>query len=210
MLKAHRRLSGSWNHNLEKQWGGPHHLSNLGPFGFLMVSLVKTVHVRLRTDFRWSHSLLLFSPSVVSDSATPWTEEPLASLSFTISWSLLRLMYIETMMPSNHLILCHSPLLLPSIFLSIRVFSMSQFFASSGQSIGASASATDLPVNIQGWFPLGLTGLILLRDSQEYSPVSVFRHSLLYGPLLTSIHDYWKNHSFDCTDLCWQIDVSAF
>ena len=108
MLKAHRRLSGSWNHNLEKQWGGPHHLSNLGPFGFLMVSLVKTVHVRLRTDFRWSHSLLLFSPSVVSDSATPWTEEPLVSLSFTISWSLLRLMAIESMMPTNHLILSPS------------------------------------------------------------------------------------------------------
>ena len=58
----------------------------------------------------------------------PWIAACQPSLSFTISWSLLRLMYIETMMPSNHLILCHSPLLLPSIFLSIRVFSMSQFF----------------------------------------------------------------------------------
>ena len=154
--------------------------------------------------------IVVQSLSHVRFCVAPWIAACQPSLSFTISWSLLRLMYIETMMPSNHLILCHSPLLLPSIFLSIRVFSMSQFFASSGQSIGASASATDLPVNIQGWFPWGLTGLILLRDSQEYSPVSVFRHSLLYGPLLTSIHDYWKNHSFDCTDLCWQIDVSAF
>ena len=133
-----------------------------------------------------------------------------ASLSFTISRGLLKLMSIETMMPSNHLILCHPLLHLPSVFPSIRVFSSESAVCISGQSIGASASATDLPVNIQGWFPLGLTGLILLRDSQEYSPASVFRHSLLYGPLLTSIHDYWKNHSFDCTDLCWQIDVSAF
>ena len=65
---------------------------------------------------------------------------------------------------SNHLILCH-PLLLPcSVFPSIRVFSMSQFFASGGQSIGASASASAsiLPMNIQGWFPLGSTGLISL------------------------------------------------
>ena len=62
----------------------------------------------------------------------------------------------ELVMPSNHLILCHHLLLLPSTFPSIRVFSMSQFFASDGQSIGASASASVLPINIQDWFPLGL------------------------------------------------------
>ena len=75
--------------------------------------------------------------------------------------SLLKLMSIESVMPSNHLILCCPLLLLPSIFPSIRVFPMSQFFASSGQSIGAWASASVLPMNIQDWFPLGLTGLIL-------------------------------------------------
>ena len=82
-------------------------------------------------------------------------------LSFTISHSILKLMSIESVMPSNDLILC-SPLLLPSIFPRIRIFSMSQFFTSGGQSIGASASASVLPVNFQGRFPFGLTGLISL------------------------------------------------
>ena len=66
--------------------------------------------------------LLLFSCSVMSDSATPWTAAHQASLSFTISWSLLKLVSIELVMPSNHLVLCR-PLLLPSVFPSIRVFS---------------------------------------------------------------------------------------
>ena len=84
-------------------------------------------------------------------------------------------------------------------------FQMSQFFTSSGQSIGVSASASVLPVNIQGWFPLGWTGWISLqaRDSQESSPTPQFKSinslalSLLHSPTLTSIHDHWKNHSFD-------------
>ena len=89
---------------------------------------------------------------------TPWTVALQASLSFTISWSLLRLTSIESMMPSNHLILCCPLLLLPSIFPSIRVsFSESALQISS---IGASVSAIVLPMSIQGWFPLGLTGLI--------------------------------------------------
>ena len=66
---------------------------------------------------------LLFSRSVLSDSATTWTAAHQASLSFTISWSLLKLMSIESVIQSNHLILCHHLLLLPSIFPSIRVFS---------------------------------------------------------------------------------------
>ena len=94
--------------------------------------------------------------------ATPWTAASQASLCFSISWSLLRLMSIESVMPSSHLILCHPLLLLPSIFSSIRVFPMSWIFASHGQSIGASASV--LTVNIQVWFPLGLTGLISLQS----------------------------------------------
>ena len=84
-------------------------------------------------------------------------------------------------------------------------FPMSQFFASGGQSIGVSASASVLPMNIQDYFPLGLTGWISLqsRDSQESSPTPQFKSinsltlSFLYGPALTSIHDYWKNHSLD-------------
>ena len=81
---------------------------------------------------------------------TPWTVACQASLSFTISWSLLKLMSIEAVMASNHLILCCPLLLLPSIFPSIRVFSkVSQFFASGSQSIGVSALASALPMNIQ-------------------------------------------------------------
>ena len=90
-------------------------------------------------------------------------------------------------------------------------FQMSQFFPSGRQSIGTSALASVLPVNIQDWFPLGWTGLTPCspRDSQESSPTPQFKSinssvlSFPYRPTLTSIHDYWKNHSFDCMDLCW-------
>ena len=90
---------------------------------------------------------------------------------------------------------------------------MSQLFASGGQSTRASASV--LPVKIQGWFPLRLLvwSPCCSRDSQESSPAPQFKGiissalSLLYGPTLTSIHDY---HSFDYMDFCWQSNVSAF
>ena len=93
---------------------------------------------------------------------TTWTPEYQASLSFTPSQSLLRFMSIELVMPFNHLILCCPLLFLPSIFPSIRVFSKSQLFSSGGQSIGASASASVLPMNTQDWFHLGLMGVISL------------------------------------------------
>ena len=96
--------------------------------------------------------------------ATPWTTARQASLSITNSQSLLKLMFIKSEMPSNQLILCHL-LLRPSIFPSIRVFSnesVFKWFVSGGQSTGASALASVLPMNIQDWFPLGLIGLISL------------------------------------------------
>ena len=96
-------------------------------------------------------------------SATPWTAAGQASLCITNSRSLFKLMSIEWVMPSNHLILCYPLLLPPSIFSCIRVFS-NEFFASSGQSIGASASASVLPMNVQGWFHLGRTGWISLQS----------------------------------------------
>ena len=153
--------------------------------------------------------------------ATPWTAACEAVLSFTISRSLLKFMYIESVMLSSHLLLCHPFLLLPSIFPSIRVFSnkpVSQLFAAGSQSIGASASASVLPMNIQHWFALGLTGLISLQYqglSRDFSSTTVQKHQFFgaqpsYCPTLTSMHDYWKNHSFDCVDLCRQSDVSAF
>ena len=80
---------------------------------------------------------------------TPWTVARQASLSITNSQSLLKLMSIESVMPSNHLILCHPLLLLPSIFPSISIFPVSQLFTSGGQSIAVSTSESVLPMNIQ-------------------------------------------------------------
>ena len=100
----------------------------------------------------------------------------------------------------------------------LQSFSTSQLFASGGQSIGVSASASVLPMNIQDWFPLGWTGLISLHSkgfSRVFSNTTVqklqfFGAQFSLWSTLTSIHDYWKNHCFDETDLCWQSNVSAF
>ena len=95
--------------------------------------------------------------------ATPWITTHRPSLSFIISQSLLKFMSLESVTPSIHLILCCPLLLLPSVFPSIRVFSSESIFKSGDQGIGASA-ATDLPMNIQGWLLLGLTGVISLQS----------------------------------------------
>ena len=97
-------------------------------------------------------------------------------------------------------------------------FQVSQLFSSGGQSIGASASASVLPMTIQGWFPVGLTGLISLQSkglssvfsTPQFKSFHFLALNLLYGPTLTSIHDSWENHSFDYIDLCWQSDVTDF
>ena len=86
---------------------------------------------------------------------TPWTAAHQDSLSITNSRSLLNLMAFKSVMPSNHLILCHPLLLLPSIFPSIRVFSSESVLYIRCQNIGVSASASVLPMNIQDWCPLG-------------------------------------------------------
>ena len=133
---------------------------------------------------------------------TPPTAALQASLSITNSRSSPKLMSIESVMPSNHLILCCPLVLPPSIFPSTRVFSneSNEFFTSGGQSTGVSASASVLPMNIQNWFPLGWTGWISLQSkglSRVSSPTPQFKSinslalSFLYGSTLTSIHDYW-------------------
>ena len=104
---------------------------------------------------------------------TPWTAAHQTSLSITNSQSLLKLMSIESVMPSNRLILCRPLLLHLQSFPASGSFQMSQFLSSGGQSTGAPASASVLPMNIQDWFPLGLTGLISLL-SKRLSKVSVF------------------------------------
>ena len=98
-------------------------------------------------------------------------------------------------------------------------FPMSQLFASGGQSIGVLASASVLPMNTQDWSPWGWTGWMALQSkglSQESSLTPQFKSinfsalSFLHSPTLTSIHDHWKNHSLDQTDLCCQSNASAF
>ena len=103
-------------------------------------------------------------------------------------------------------------------FLASGSFPMSQFFASGGQSIGVSASASVLLMNVQGWFPLGLTALISLQSkglSRVFSSTTVRKHRLFGAQpsLWSSSHIWmwlWKNHSFDYTDLCQQKNVSTF
>ena len=136
----------------------------------------------------------------------PWTTACQAPLSSTISQSLFKFMSIESMVLPNHLILCCPLLLLPSVFSNIRVFSNDLLFTSGGQSMGASVSV--LPMNIQGWFPLGLTGLISLQSkelSRVFSSTTIWKHQF-FG---TSDHDHWKNHNFDYRGLCQKIEVSA-
>ena len=143
-----------------------------------------------------------FNCSVVSLFVTPWT---VASLSINKFQSLLKLMSIQWVMLSNHLILCHPLFLPPSIFLSIRVFSNELVlrirwpkYWSFSFSISPSNERSD-------WFPLGWTGWISSspRDSQESSPtpqsksINSLALSILYSPTLTSIHDHRKNHSLD-------------
>ena len=110
---------------------------------------------------------------------TPWTTAHQASLSITNSQSPCKPMSIELVMPSNHLILCCPLLLLPSIFPNIRSFQMSQLFTSGGQSIGVSASTSVLPMNTQGWSPLGWPGWIPLQSkglSGVFCNTTVQRH----------------------------------
>ena len=118
--------------------------------------------------------------------ATPWIAGRQASLSITNSWSPLKPMFIKSVMPFNHLILCHPLLLLPSIFPSIRVFSMSQLFTSGGQTIGVSASTSVLPKNTRDWSPSGWTGWISLQSkglSRVFSNTTVQKHQFFCAQL---------------------------
>ena len=137
--------------------------------------------------------------------ATPWTAAYQVFLSITNSQSLLKLMSIESVMPSNHLILCRPVLLPSSIFPRIRVFSSESVLHIRSQSTGVSASASVLPMNTQDWSPLGWTGWISLQSkglsrvfsNPQFKSINSSVLSFLYHPNLTSIHDYWKNHSLD-------------
>ena len=154
----------------------------------------------------------------MSNSLRPHGLEHARLPSFTVFWSLLTLMSIELVMPSNHLILSRPHLLLPSIFPSVRVFSNESVlhirwpeYWSFSFSISPSNEYSGLISFRTDWFDPCCP-----RDSQKSSPAPQFKSidslalSLLYGLILASIHDYWKNHSFDYMDLCQQSDVCAF
>ena len=131
--------------------------------------------------------------------ATPWTAACQASLSFTISQSLRKLMSIELVMSSNHLILCHPLLLMPSIFPSIRVFSNESAlrirwpkYWGFSFSIHLSSDCWFNP-EIQGWFPLELTGLISLLSkglSRVFSSTTVWKHQFFWRSAFSHIHPW--------------------
>ena len=149
--------------------------------------------------------------------ATPWTAAHWASLSFTISWSLLNSCPLSqwcypTISSSVVPISCLQS------FPASGSFSVSQLFASGGQSIGVSTSASALPMNIHSWFPLGLTGLIswLSKGISRAFSSTIWKHQFFdpHPSLWSNSHIHtWlleKKRSFDYTDHCWQSDVSAF
>ena len=149
---------------------------------------------------------------------TSWTAAHQASLSITNSWSLLKLMSIELVMSSNHLILCCPLLLLPSIFPSRRGFSNELALHIRWPNTEASASASVLPMNIQDWLPLGWTGWISLQFkglSRVFSNTTVqsinsVALSLHYGPNLTSILTSITTGKNIDLIICQQSDVSTF
>ena len=163
------------------------------------------LQVRNEKIFFQCHSLL-FGCSVVSKSfLTPWTAANQASLSIKNSRRLLKLTSIELVMPSKHLNLCRSLLLPPSIFPSIRVFPNESVlhirwpkYWSFSFSISSSNEYSGLISFRIYWFDL-----LAVQGTQESSPAPQFKSidslvlSFLYGPTLTSIHNYWKNHSFN-------------
>ena len=136
--------------------------------------------------------------------ATPWTAAHQASLFITNSKSLLKLMSIESVMPSNHLILCHSLLILPSIFPSIRVFSNESVLCirwpkywSFSFSISPSNEYSGLISSRMDWLDLAFQGTLESSSTPQFKIINSLALSFLYSPTLTCIHDHWKNHSFD-------------
>ena len=127
---------------------------------------------------------------------TPWTIAHQAPLFSTVFWSLLKFMSIELVMLPNHLILCPF-----SFCLLIRVFSNKLALCVRGPKYWNFSFSISLFNEFQGWFP---------SPAPQCESISSSALSLLYGPTLTFVHDYWENHSFGYANLYWQSDVSAF
>ena len=137
---------------------------------------------------------------------TLWTTASQASLSLTISWSLPKFLSVELGMPSNHLILCRSLLLLPSIFSSIRVFSNELALHRRSPKCWSFSISINPSNEYLGLISFKIDLFDLLAVHGTFKTLlqyhSLMASILLYDSTLTSIHDYWKNHSFDYTDFC--------
>ena len=169
----------------------------------ICMSFQKDVCLSLPAIFDWAnvfdielHVVVLVFWSLSQLFVTPWTVAHQASLCFTTSQCLLKLMSIESVRQSNHLILCHPLLLLPSVFPSIRVFSSELALCIRWPkywSFSIDASASVLPMNIQCWFLLGLTGLISLQSkelSRPFSSTTIWEHRIVlerHQPLALSL-----------------------
>ena len=150
--------------------------------------------------------------------ATPWTAARQASLSITNSWSLLKLMSIELVMPSNHLILCHPILLLPSIFPSTRVFPNEtvllirwpKYWSFSFSTSPSNVYPRLISFRIDRLDLLAVQGTLKSLLQHYSSKASVLQCSVFFIVQHSYPHDHLENHSFDETDHCWQSNVSAF
>ena len=158
---------------------------------------------------------MLFSHlSLIQLLATPWTEACQASLSFSISQSLLKLMSIESVTPSDYLILCCLLLLLPSVFPRMRVFSNESAllirwpkYWSFSFNISPFNEYSGLIFFSIDWFDLFAVQVTQESSPAQFKSIGSLALSLLYGPTLMFLHDYWKNHSFGHMDLCQQSDA---
>ena len=176
----------------------------------LSSSSSNTVHCRELSSVQSLSCLRLF--------VTPWTVACQASQSITNSRSPPKPMSIDLVMMSNHLILCYPLLFLLSIFPSIRVFSSESVLHIRGSkcwsfsfNISPSSECSGLISFRIDWFDLlAVQGTLKTSAAPQFKSINSSVLSFLYGPTLTFTHDYWKNHSFDKTDLCRQSNVSAF
>ena len=171
-------------------------------FFYSQSTIRKTIFYPLECMVRFSS---VHSFSRVQLFATPWTAAHQAFLSITNSQRVLKLMSIESVMPSNHLILCRPLLLLPSIFPSIRVFSNESALLIMWSKYWSFCFSISSSNECSGLISFGMDWLDLLavQGTLEFSPTPQFKTinssvlSFLYSPTLTFIHDYRKNHSFD-------------
>ena len=150
--------------------------------------------------------------------ATPWIAARQASLSITNTRSSLRLMSIESVIPSSHLILCRPLLLLPPIPPSIRVFSnestlrmrWSKYWSFSFSISPSNGYLGLISFRIDWSDLLAVQGILKSLYQHHSSRTSIVWCSAFFTVQLTSVHDYWKNHSFDYMNLCWQSDIFVF